>query len=67
MSETDLEKIAQKIKLLRQEATELKKIGSDIPAVEKNVDRILASIRMLEINISDLLDLRASHRQRKRG
>ena len=48
--------IDAKIKLLRLTADELKRISNDIPAVNRNTNRILASIKMLEINISDCLD-----------
>ena len=46
--------MAGKIRILKQTATELKRISGGIQAVDRNADRILASIRMLEINISDL-------------
>jgi hypothetical protein len=49
-----IEDMAKKIELLKQTATELKRISGGIQAVDRNVDRILASIKMLEINISDL-------------
>jgi hypothetical protein len=54
MKEYQIEDMAQKIELLKQTATELKRISGGIQAVDRNVDRILASIKMLEINISDL-------------
>jgi hypothetical protein len=31
--------------------------AESFPALKKNVDRILASIKMLEINISDIITL----------
>jgi prefoldin subunit 5 len=49
-----IENMAQKIQALKQTATELKRLSGGIQAVDRNVDRILASIKMLEINISDL-------------
>ena len=52
--EYKIEAMAEKIRLLKQTATELKRISGGIQAVDRNVDRILASIKMLEINISDL-------------
>lgn len=52
--EYKIEDMAKKIELLKQAATELKRISGGIQAVDRNVDRILASIKMLEINISDL-------------
>jgi hypothetical protein len=49
--------MAEKIQLLKQTATELKGVSGGIQAVDRNVDRILASIKMLEISISDLVNL----------
>jgi hypothetical protein len=49
--------MAEKIRLLKQMAIELKRISGGIQAVDRNVDRILASVKMLEINISDLADI----------
>ncbi len=54
MKKYKIEDMAQKIELLKQTATELKRISGGIQAVDRNVDRILASIKMLELNISDL-------------
>jgi hypothetical protein len=55
--EYKIEEMAEKIQLLKQTATELKGISGGIQAVDRNVDRILASIKMLEISISDLVNL----------
>jgi hypothetical protein len=49
--------MAEKIQLLKKTAVELKSISGGIQAVDRNVDRILASVKMLEINISDLTDI----------
>ncbi len=49
-----IEDMTKKIEALKQTSTELKRISGGIQAVDRNVDRILASIKMLEINISDL-------------
>jgi hypothetical protein len=49
--------MAKKIQILKQTATELKQVSGGIQAVNKNVDRILASIKMLEINVSDLVEM----------
>ena len=54
MGKYDLEDMSQKIELLKQTANELKRISEGIQAIDRNVARILASIKMLEINISDL-------------
>lgn len=53
----NMEKMAQKISSLKQEANELKAMSGGIQAVDRNIDRILACIKMLEINISDLLNV----------
>ena len=58
MNRRDLKKIDTRIKTLKKAAQELKKFSRGIQAIDRNTDRILASVKMLEINISDLLDLK---------
>jgi hypothetical protein len=53
----DLNKINSKIQLMKSTAEELSRLGQNFPALARNNVRILASIKMLEINISDLMDL----------
>lgn len=55
----DIKNMINKIKALRRDAEDLKKISGGIPAVEKNADRILANIRMLEIDIVDAAQLKS--------
>lgn len=55
----DIKGMVNKIKALRKDAEALKKISGDIPTVEKNADRILADVRMLEININDAADIKS--------
>ena len=57
VKEYKIEAMAEKIRILKQTATDLKRISGGIQAVDRNVDRILASIKMLEINISDLVGI----------
>ena len=57
VKEYEIGDMAEKIRLLKQTAIELKRISGGIQAVDRNVDRILASVKMLEINISDLADI----------
>ncbi len=52
-----IEKIDEKIKLVRKTAEELMALGGDIEAVKKNLVRLLASTKMLELNISDLREI----------
>jgi len=53
----DLKEINDKIQLMKKTAEELKLIGDDFPTIVRNTVRILASVKMLEINISDLVEL----------
>jgi hypothetical protein len=53
----DLNEINAKIQLMKQAAAELNRIGENFPALARNTVRILASIKMLEMNISDLVEL----------
>jgi hypothetical protein len=48
-----IDEMDKKIKLLRATAEELMALAGGIEAVKKNLIRLLASIRMLELNISD--------------
>ena len=53
----DLEPIHTQIQILRKAAEILARHGEIFPAVDKNARRILASIKMLEINVSDVIDM----------
>jgi hypothetical protein len=57
MKKYNIEDMAKKIETLKQTAIELKRISGGIQAVDRNVARILASIKMLEISISDLVGI----------
>jgi len=54
VEEYKIKEMAEKIASLKQEAMELKGLSGGIQAVDRNVNRILASIKMLEININDV-------------
>jgi hypothetical protein len=58
MNQREIKKLDTRIKAIKNAAQELKRLSGGIQAVDRNADRILASVKMLEINISDLLDLR---------
>ena len=45
------------IKQMRHVVEELKEKSGSIQAVERNLDRILANIKMLELNVSDVKEL----------
>jgi hypothetical protein len=53
-----MKKLDTRIKAIKKAAQELKELSGGIPAVDRNAERILASVKMLEINISDLLDFK---------
>jgi predicted component of type VI protein secretion system len=57
MNASQIAEMDELIQRMRQCAEELKKKDDGIQAVERNVDRILANIKMLELNISDLREL----------
>ena len=56
----DLKKIDGKIQAMKKAAQELDQLGAQFPALSKNTARIMASLKMLEINVSDLVDLQDS-------
>ena len=58
MSRRELRKIDTRIKMIKKATQELKQLSGGIQAVDRNAERILASVKMLEINISDLIDLK---------
>jgi hypothetical protein len=55
--EYDIKGMVTKIEAIRRNAEALKEISHGIPAVDKNADRILANVKMLEINISDVAEI----------
>lgn len=57
MTRREIKKLDTRIKTIKKAAQELKELSGGIPAVDRNAVRILASVKMLEINISDVKDL----------
>ena len=55
--EFDMEKMDHLIQEMKRIAGEVEHAGHEIPAVVRNAKRIMASIKMLEINISDVSGL----------
>ena len=51
------EKINKQIAEIKSTVEHLDKSGREIPAVARNVARLKASVKMLELNISDVLDI----------
>ena len=55
--EVDIERLDRLIQDMKRIAGEAAETGHEIPAVVRNVKRILASIKMLEINVSDVSEI----------
>ena len=53
----DIKKLDRKIQLLKKTTEELNQLSKDFPAGARNTVRIRASVKMLEINVSDLVEL----------
>jgi CheY-like chemotaxis protein len=62
--EYDIKGMSSKIKSLRKTATELKSMSEGIQAVDRNVDRILANVRMLEIDVVEVADILGKKKSR---
>ncbi|MBN1106196.1 MAG: hypothetical protein JXL84_22500 [Deltaproteobacteria bacterium] len=56
VDEKSLKALDARIKTMKAAAEELKAMAGDFPALYRNSSRILASIKMLELSVSDLLD-----------
>ena len=52
----DLREVNKRIQSIKKAAEELKRMGETFPALYRNTSRILASIKMLEINVSDVME-----------
>jgi len=55
MDDLELEAISKMIEQIESAATALIDKAQGIQAIERNAERILASVKMLRINVSDLL------------
>jgi len=57
MNDWKIDEMCELIKQMRHVVEELKEKSGSIQAVERNLDRILANIKMLELNVSDVKEL----------
>jgi prefoldin subunit 5 len=57
MTRGELRKLDTRIRTIKKTTQELKQLSGGIQAIDRNAERILASLKMLEINISDVKDL----------
>ena len=53
--ELDLKGMDERIRAMKRSAEQLAEMAADFPALYRNTSRILASIKMLELNLSDAL------------
>ena len=53
----NLDEINIKVQQMKGCAEDLKGLGKEFPALDRNIIRILASLKMLELNVSDIIDL----------
>ena len=51
--EIPIGKVSTKVEELQKRAQELYDISEDFPAINRNVKRMLASIKMLQINVEE--------------
>lgn len=56
--QTELAEMDDKIQTMKKAALELQDMANQFPAVSRNLSRVLSSIKMLEMNVSDILDLK---------
>jgi len=56
-STIDMDNLRRNIQSARKAVEELKRLGEDFPAVARNAERMLASLKMLEINVSDVIEM----------
>jgi hypothetical protein len=59
----DMDNMRLNIQFARKAVEELKRLGEDFPAVARNAERMLASLKMLEIDVSDVIDLGGMHHE----
>ncbi|MBW1805773.1 MAG: hypothetical protein JRJ06_05295 [Deltaproteobacteria bacterium] len=53
----ELVKMDARIKSMKEDAIELDRLSDKFPAISRNTARILASLKMLELNLSDIVDI----------
>lgn len=52
----DLKKVDKKIRLLKEISEDILEEAENFPSLYRNCRRILANIKMLELNVSDIQD-----------
>lgn len=57
--------LKEKIKELRRLSEDILEIGGHIQTVSKNMKKIMANIKMLELNLCDVADLEADYEKKE--
>ena len=55
----DMNAMDAEVRRIKSAAERLGRLGADFPAIARNTQRILASVKMLELNVSDYVALDA--------
>ncbi|HHT45745.1 MAG TPA: hypothetical protein GX004_00420 [Firmicutes bacterium] len=55
-AEVNLKEMSELIAEIREKVEHLMKISGGMQCVDRNCERILASVKMLELNISDVVE-----------
>ena len=58
-SQIDMNAMDVEVRRIKIAAERLSRMGADFPAIARNTQRILASVKMLELNVSDYVSLEA--------
>ncbi|SPF38238.1 hypothetical protein SBDP1_190032 [Syntrophobacter sp. SbD1] len=53
----DIELLDEQIQRLKEAARTLSDMANQFPAIKRNAARVLSSIKMMEINVSDIVRL----------
>jgi hypothetical protein len=59
----DMDSLHRNIQAAQRAVAEIKRLGEDFPSVARNAERMRASLKMLEINVSDVIELGGMHRE----
>lgn len=62
-SSIDMDGLNLNIESARKAIEDLKRLGEDFPSVARNAERMLASLKMIEINVSDVMDMASMRRK----
>ena len=57
IQQNELGEMDAKIQTMKKAALELEGMADDFPALSCNLVRVLSSLKMLELNITDILEL----------